>query len=153
MSTSNVNPDQPVSFKAGSVIFAQGKASKYLYLVKRGEVRLMKFSGQHLNAFALCKPGDILNEISVLTNQPQQYTAIAKTDVEVVLVEQKDILNAIKSSPTWIPDIFKTLCERLEATQELIEAHNLMSGEKDASLIISKEDEKKYLEALAAFNV
>jgi CRP-like cAMP-binding protein len=142
-----------VSFKAGAVIFLQGKSSRYLYLVKSGEVRLVKLNGQHLNAFALRKAGDILNEVSVLTSTPQQFTAIAKTNTELVLVDQKDILSVIKNGPTWIPDIFKTLCERLQSTQEMIEEHNLMAGEKDASLIISKEDEKKYIEAMSAFSL
>ncbi len=153
MSNLSVNAaERPVVYKAGAVIFAQGKSSKHLYLVKSGKVRLIKFSGQRLNAFELCEAGSILNEVSVLMNEPNQFAAIAKTDAELLLVEQKDISSVIKGSPSWIPDIFKTLCERLKATQEMIEEHNLLAGEKDPSLIISKEDEKKYIEALAAFN-
>lgn len=153
MSNLSVNTaERPVVFRAGAVIFTQGKSSKHLYLVKSGQVRLMKFNGQRLYAFELCEAGSILNEVSVLMNEPNQFVAIAKTDTELILVEQKDISNIIKGGPSWIPDIFKTLCERLKATQEMIEEHNLSVGEKDPSLIISKEDEKKYIEALAAFN-
>jgi CRP-like cAMP-binding protein len=153
MSNLSVNTaERPVVYKAGSVIFSKGNPPKHLYLVKSGRVRLIKFNGQHLNAFELCEAGAILNEVSVLMNEANQYAAIAQTDTELILVEQKDILNVIKGSPSWIPDIFKTLCERLKATQEMIEEHNLSVGEKDAGLIINKEDEKKYIEALAAFN-
>lgn len=123
----------PVFFKAGSVIFAQGKPSKYLYLVKRGEVRLIKFKGQNLSAIHLCVEKDILNEVAILTNTPNELTAIAKTDVELVLVDQKDVLAVIKNSPSWVPEIFQTLCERLKHTQEMIEEHNL-AGDKDPRL-------------------
>lgn len=143
--------DTPILFKAGTVIFAQGKSSKYLYLVKRGEVRLVKFKGQNLSAIQLCTERDILNEVAILTNKPNELTAIAKTDVELVLVDQKDIQSVIKKSPSWIPEIFETLCERLKHTQEMIEEHNLAT-EKDPRLVISKDDEKKYIQALADFN-
>jgi len=140
-----------VTYKAGAVIFAQGKNSRYLYLVKRGEVRLVKFKGQNLSAIELCGEKQILNEVAILTNRPNELTAIAKTDVELVLIDQKDILSVIKESPKWIPEIFETLCERLKHTQDMIEEHNL-AGEKDPRLVISKEDEKRYIAALADFN-
>lgn len=147
----NKEPDAPVLFKAGTVIFAQGKPSKYLYLVKKGEVRLMKNKGQGLNVIQICGEREILNEVAVLTNKPNDLTAIAKTDVELVLVDQKEILSVINGSPKWIPDIFETLCERLKHTQDMINEHHL-EQEKDPRLLLSKEDENKYLNALEDFN-
>jgi CRP/FNR family cyclic AMP-dependent transcriptional regulator len=141
--------DLPIAFKAGTVIFEQGEPSKYLFLVKKGEVRLLKAIGGHITIIQLCKEKDILNEISVLTNKPSEFAAIAKTDVELVLIEQKDILSVIKKSPSWVPEMFETLCERLKSTQEIIEEHHLNLGEKDPAFVISKEEEKKYIEALS----
>lgn len=143
--------DKPLKFKAGSIIFAQGKTSKYLYIVKKGEVMLVKIKGSTCTAIQLCGERDILNEVSVLSSTVNELTAIAKTDVELVLVSQSDVLKVIKSSPVWIPDIFKTLCERLKHTQQMIDEHNLAT-DKDARLIISKEDEKKYVQNLADYN-
>ncbi len=151
MSNLSKGTDAPVMYKAGTVIFAQGKSSKYLYLVKKGEVRLVKFKGNSLTGIELCGEREILNEVAILTNKPNELTAIAKTDVELVLVDQKDVLSVIKNSPAWIPEIFETLCERLKHTQDMIEEHNL-SADKDPRLLINKDDEKKYLQALADFN-
>lgn len=143
--------DAPILFKAGTVIFAQGKPSKYLYLVKKGEVRLLKNKGHGLDVIQVCGEKEILNEVSVLTNKPNDLTAIAKTDVELVLVEQKEILSVINNSPKWIPDLFETLCERLKLTQDMIIEHSL-DQEKNPRLLLSKEDEGKYLLALDNFN-
>lgn len=143
--------DAPVMFKAGTVIFAQGKTSKYLYLVKKGEVVLLKAKGHKLSVTDFCSERDILNEVAILTSKPNDQSAIAKTDVELVLIDQKDVLNVIKSSPSWVPDIFATLCERLENTQEMIEEHNL-AAEKDPRLLLNKEDEMKYLKAISEYN-
>ena len=149
--SSNNGLDKPLKYKAGSIIFAQGKPSKYLYIVLKGEVILLKMKGQTCTAIELCTEKDILNEVSVLTSSANELTAIAKSDVELVLIHQVDVVSVIKNSPTWIPDIFKTLCERLKHTQQMIDEHNL-AREKDERLVISKEDEKRYVQALADFS-
>lgn len=143
--------DSPFAFKAGTVIFLQNEISKYLYIVKKGEVHLFNVHGQHINVTKVCHEKDILNEVSVLTNKPNDHVAIAKTDVEIVLFEAKDIMAIIKNGPEWIPQIFATLCERLSATQEIISEHNLMAGEKDKELMLSKDEEKKYMSAIAEY--
>ncbi len=143
--------DTPVAFKAGTVIFHEGEDPKFLFLVKKGQLHLLKHNGAHLHVTKLCKEKDILNEVSVLTNKPNECSAIAKTDVELVLVEQKDILSVIKASDSWVPEMFETLCERLKSTQDIIDEHNLMAGEKSADTVLSKDDEKKYLNALAEY--
>lgn len=141
--------DLPVQYNAGSVIFVQGENSRYLYMVKTGQVHLVKkTSGQHLLVTKLCKEKEILNEVSVITNKPNEFSAIAKTDVELVLVEKNDILSVIKNGPSWVSEMFETLCERLKSTEEIIEEHHLSTGEKSPDTILTKEDELRYLNAL-----
>jgi len=147
---SSINTEAPVFFREGAVLFAQGEPSRFLYIVKKGKVVLLKNNGTHLNILKVAHEKDILNEVSVLTKQPTEFAAVAKTEVEVVMVEQKDILTVIKNSPEWVPEIFQTLCERLKSTEAIILEHNLLgAGEKSADLILSKEDEKKFISALA----
>ena len=144
--------DSPIGFKAGTVIFSKGESSKYLYLLKTGVVSLLSENGTKLVVIKNCKEKDILNEVSVLTNKPVGFSAIAKTDIELVLIDQKDILAVLKNGPTWIPEMFETLCERLKSTEEMILEHNLLAGEKDPSLVLTKEDEKKYIKLLSEYN-
>lgn len=143
--------DGPVKLPADTVIFSQGSPSKYLYILKKGEVRLLKASGTHLHVFQICKEKEILNEVSVLTAKPTEFAAIAKTEVELVLVEQKDILNVIKTCPEWVPEMFETLCERLKATQDIIDEHKLQVNEKNSNTVLTKEEEKKYINALSEY--
>ncbi|MDO9181467.1 MAG: cyclic nucleotide-binding domain-containing protein [Bacteriovorax sp.] len=143
--------DSPILFKAGTVIFSEGEVSNYLFIVKKGQVNLLKKSGQHLHILEICKEKEMLNEVSLLTSKPAEFSAVAKTDIELVLVEQKDIFSILKSGPSWIPEIFQTLCERLSATREIIEEHNLVDGERSSDLILSKEEELKYVTALSEY--
>lgn len=143
--------DSPLIFKAGTVIFTQGLPSKYLFIVKKGEIRLLKTNGQHLAVLKTCKEKEILNEVSVLTQKPTEFSAIAKTEVELVLIDQKEIIKVIKSGPSWIPEMFETLCDRLSAVHGIIEEHNLLAGEKNSGNLLNKEEEKVYAQALADY--
>lgn len=148
---SGTNTNAPIAFKEGSVIFGEGENSKFLVIVKKGAIRLIKSKGQHLNILKVCKEKEILNEVSILTNKPTAFAAIAKTDVELVLIEKKDIEKVLKNGPGWINAIFETLCERLISTQEIIDEHNLQSGEKEVEMLLNKDDEAKCLNALLTY--
>lgn len=144
--------EQPLFFKAGRVIYPSGKAFQSLYLVKKGEVLLMKFANQHLHVFQICGEGEVLNEVDILLKTIPEHCAIAKTDVEIVPISVNDIENVISKTPKWIPGLFQTLCKRLMDSQEIIHEHNLNNGELGPGFILSKEDEKKYIQALADHN-
>ena len=130
----------------GKIIYIQDAPSKYLYILKRGEVHLLKMHNNKFHFFQKCVAGDILNEVSVLTNKKTEYCAFAKTDVEVVKIEAKEVRNVIEKCPKWIPDLFKTLCERLVDSQEIILEHNLKSGQIDQNVILTKNEEQELLQ-------
>lgn len=143
--------EKPLDFTSGSIIFAQGRPSKYLYLLKKGEVRLIKNDNGKLSVIKNCTAPDILNEVSVLTKKPLEYSAICRSEVEIVLVDQKNIMSVLGAGPTWIPEILATLCERLASTEEMILEHNLLSTLDDKDLKLSKEEESRFLNALENF--
>lgn len=143
--------ESPIQFKAGTVLFAAGEMSKYLFILKKGEVHILKTNGKHLNVVKVCKEKEILNEVDILTQKPSVFSAIAKTDIELVLVDQKDILSVIKGSPSWVPEILATLCGRLSSTLEIINEHNLMAGEKNSEIVIDKDEEQRYQNALQEY--
>lgn len=136
---------------AGTVIFKQGKASKHLFLLKRGEVRLIKDNGQRLLVVRVCRGEEILNEVEVLNNKSAEYSAIALSEVELVKVDASDVRQVLKLGPSWIKDLLDTLCERLNHTEELIIEHGLQSAESDKDFIISKQEQDKYRDALEKF--
>ncbi len=145
------NKKSVINVPAGKAIFLPEKSQKYLFLVKKGEVRLVKQTGQRLAIVGVCKEKEILNEIGILTNQGNDYGAIAKTDVELVAVDGKEINSVIKKCPVWVSEIFQTLCERLKHSQEVINEHNLNSQSKDNAMVLTKDEEKNYLAAFENF--
>jgi CRP-like cAMP-binding protein len=140
--------DKPILVKAGTILFTENETVNYLLALKTGKVLLLKNSGQRLIAFKYCEEKEFINEVSILTNSPSEFTAMAKTDIELIVFEQKDILSVIKNGPSWIPQIFNTLCTRLKSTMEIINEHQLASGEKSSDLNLTSEEEKKIISAI-----
>jgi CRP-like cAMP-binding protein len=134
--------------RAGEILYPSGIQSKYLYILKIGEVRLMKLVNNHLHVFHVCKSGEIINDVSVLTKKATDHVAVVSNDSEIVAIEVKDVRGVLEKCPKWVPDIFSTLCERLIDSQEIIDEHNLNSGTLDKNFILSKDAEAKILEAI-----
>lgn len=145
------NLDNVTFFKKGTVIFAEGLPSKYLYMIKSGEVRLVKNKNNKLFSLGILKEKEILNEVSILTKTPNSCSAITNTDVELVLVAEKDLRVVLDSGPTWVDELFQTLCERLEAVQEVIEEHQMKDLNDDKDLLLTKEQEIEFTALIRSY--
>lgn len=145
------NLDSVTYFKKGTVIFAEGMPSKNLYIIKSGEVRLLKNKNNKLYTLAICRDKEILNEIAILTNTNNSYSAITEKDTEIVMVSEKDINASITSGPLWIEELLGTLCERLVSVKEVVEEHQLQDTMSDKELIMSREQENEYLNLIQVY--
>lgn len=145
------NLDSVTYFKKGTVIFAEGMPSKNLYIIKSGEVRLLKNKNNKLYTLAICRDKEILNEIAILTNTNNSYSAITEKDTEIVMVSEKDINASITSGPLWIEELLGTLCERLISVKEVVEEHQLQDTMSDKELIMSREQENEYLNLIQVY--
>ncbi len=144
--------DTSLIIPAGKIIFNEGQKSKYLYLLKRGDVRLIKnHGGKYLTILKNMSSPGILNEISVLTQRPTEFLALAHSEVELILIDQSNITTVLAKSPDWIGAMMSTLCERLKATEDMIAEHNLNNSFMDQSLTLKKEEEARYFKAIEEF--
>jgi CRP-like cAMP-binding protein len=144
----NKDPEGRVNFKKGDVLFMQEENPSFLYLIKAGQVLLIKMANKHISVVGLVKEKEFVNEMSILTNKATTFSAIAKSDGELICIKKADLTTALGTGPVWMPEVFKTLCERLKSTEDIIEKHNLLAGEKDSSTILNLEEEKMYHKAL-----
>jgi CRP-like cAMP-binding protein len=141
------NDSNTTILKKGTVLFKPGSEASKLYILKSGEVRALKISAKHIHLIKTLKPGEVINDVSIIMSTPHSFGAIAHSDVELVTIDAKDIKNAMKECPTWVPDIFKTLCKRLMYSEEMIEEHHLKNSSESIESRVTKEEEVFYLSA------
>ena len=102
--------------EAGETVFAEGDAGKCMYLVRTGEVEILK-SG---TVVATVGPGGMFGEMALIDGSDRSATARAKSECELVPVDQKTFLVLVHEMPYFALDVMRMLANRLRAMNELI---------------------------------
>lgn len=152
MSASASNFDEPINFKKGQVIFAEGEASSYLYIVVSGEVRIFKEQGGKLMPITVVGPRDFIGELSMFNEESRSATAIAAKDSTLMLIKKTDIRKVLRSCPEWVSDIMITISDRLRSTVEVLREHRIVDdlnpGENEQ---LSAQDLKAFQSSVASY--
>jgi CRP/FNR family transcriptional regulator, cyclic AMP receptor protein len=99
-------------FKAGDLIFKEGDSGAEFFVIKSGKVdiqlgnRLLGTLGDH----------DIFGEMALIDTAPRSATAVAKTDVTLVPVGEKQFLFMVSRTPYFALNVMRTLARRLRST-------------------------------------
>jgi CRP/FNR family cyclic AMP-dependent transcriptional regulator len=99
----------PLSFSAGSVIFAEGQKRDSMYVVKSGAVEL---NVRDKNVEVVGTDG-FFGEMALVGQAPRSATAIAKTDCIVIPISEKHFLFMVEETPFFALTVLRTLTARL----------------------------------------
>lgn len=101
--------DDSQTFAAGQTIFEQGQTGDLMYVVKTGEVELL------VNGILVetLDAGDMFGEMALIEKEPRSATARAKTDCEVVPINEKRFSLLVPQTPYFALTVMKTMSERL----------------------------------------
>jgi CRP/FNR family cyclic AMP-dependent transcriptional regulator len=99
-------------FKAGEVIFKEGEAGSEFFVIEHGKVDIQL--GNRL--LGTLSDHDIFGEMALIDPAPRSATAIAKTDVKVVPVGEKQFLFLVSRTPHFALNVMRTLARRLRTT-------------------------------------
>ena len=93
--------------KRGTYIFKQGDTDPRLYYVENGSVELVRDMIEGTVVLEKSSKGSLIGEEGALTQNPQSYSALAVTDVTVLVIRQPEVLKIVEHN--------YELKERLEA--------------------------------------
>ena len=105
------------SARAGEVIFKEGDAADRLFVVKSGEVAIR--SGNR--TLAELSTNHIFGEMALIDDAPRSATAVARTDVELVPISEKQFLFLVSQTPFFALKVMRVLARRLRATNKSFE--------------------------------
>jgi CRP-like cAMP-binding protein len=98
-------------YKAGEIIFKEGDQGAEFFVIQSGKVaiqlgnRLLGTLGDH----------DIFGEMALIDPAPRSATAIAKSDVKLVPVGEKQFLFLVSRTPHFALNVMRTLARRLRS--------------------------------------
>jgi CRP/FNR family transcriptional regulator, cyclic AMP receptor protein len=104
----------PLSFSAGSVIFAEGQRRDSMYVVKSGEVELT-VRGKNVEVVGT---DGFFGEMALVDQAPRSATAIARTDCIAIPISEH-FLFMVEETPFFTLTVLRTLTARLRRMDEL----------------------------------
>jgi CRP/FNR family cyclic AMP-dependent transcriptional regulator len=102
------------SAKAGEIIFKEGDEANQLFAIKSGEVAIQLGN----RTLAELPANSIFGEMALIDDAPRSATAVAKTDVELVAISEKQFLFLVSQTPFFALKVMRVLARRLRATNK-----------------------------------
>jgi len=110
-------------YPKGDYIFLECDPPRNLYVVVRGEVKLLKQTEDGRETIVeMVYPGEIFGEEAVFDGQPYPMTAQALEDVELLSISRSDFFGFLRDNPDLALEIITELGARLRQAQNTIRA-------------------------------
>jgi hemolysin D len=75
-------------FEQGSVIFTEGTAGDVAFIVREGEVDILKGAGAQPVLLRTMRAGEMFGEMGLITTNPRAATAVARTPVTLEVIDR-----------------------------------------------------------------
>lgn len=118
---------QERTVEPGAVVYREGDDADALYIIREGEVEVLRAHGDDNVRLAVLRKGAMFGEVGIIRNKARSTTTRALSEVTLVALPRADFLAAFRDDNPLALQILRALCERLvEADSELV-AHRVFT--------------------------
>lgn len=130
------------TIKKGEPIFEEGESTNGVYCIKDGVCKMTKLSANGKDQIVkLVKPGELLGQRSMISEEPANLSAIALEDMEVCFVPKSEIIQFFNQNNQFSMYLMKTICGDLkEADDHMVSMAQKSVKERLAETLIYLED-------------
>lgn len=130
------------TIKKGEPIFEEGESVNGIYCIKDGVCKLSKLSANGKDQIVkLVKPGELLGQRSMISDEPANLTAVALEDMEVCFIPKKEVLQFFNNNNQFSMNVMKTICGDLkEADDHMVSMAQKTVKERLAETLIYLEE-------------
>ena len=129
-----------VLFKKDQIIFAEGDASLYMYIVKTGKVRVVKGIDESFIPISVLGPQEFIGELSLFDDKTRTTTAIAEEDSELIAFRKSHLKKVVRQCPEWVENIMRTLCDRLRSSITMLRDHKIVDDQDPANELLPEKE-------------
>ena len=109
---------QQVKYQTGEALFREGDPSEHCYKIISGKVEIMLdvpgvMKRGRRETIAICGPGELIGEMSVIDGGPRSASAVAAEPTECLAYTAEEILNALQNDPDEALAYVRTLIRRI----------------------------------------
>ncbi|WNM20366.1 Crp/Fnr family transcriptional regulator [Flavobacterium capsici] len=103
------------TIKKGEAIFEEGEVTNGIYCIKDGVCKLSKLSANGKDQIVkLVKPGELLGQRSMISDEAADLSAVALEDMEVCFIPKSEILGFFNTNNDFSMNVMKTICGDLK---------------------------------------
>lgn len=130
------------TIKKGEPIFEEGETTNGVFCVKSGVCKMSKLSANGKDQIVkLSKPGELLGQRSMISDEPANLSAIALEDMEVCFVPKNEIMQFFNQNNQFSMNMMKTICGDLrEADDHMVSMAQKSVKERLAETLVYLED-------------
>jgi CRP-like cAMP-binding protein len=130
------------TIKKGEHIFEEGEITKGVFCVKEGICKLSKLSTNGKDQIVkLVKPGELLGQRSMISDEPANLSAVALEDMEVCFIPKTEIMGFFNENNQFSMNVMKTICGDLkDADDHMVSMAQKNVKERLAETLLYLED-------------
>lgn len=130
------------TIKKGEPIFEEGEITNGIFCIKDGVCKLSKLSSNGKDQIVkLVKPGDLLGQRSLISEEPANLSAIALQDMEVCFIPKSEIMQFFNQNNNFSMNVMKTICGDLkDADDQMISMAQKSVKERLAETLLYIEE-------------
>lgn len=107
------------TIKKGEHIFEEGEITKGVFCVKEGICKLSKLSSNGKDQIVkLVKPGELLGQRSMISDEPANLSAVALEDMEVCFIPKTEVMGFFNENNQFSMNVMKTICGDLKDSDD-----------------------------------
>ena len=130
------------TFEKKKTVFAEGDPSEWLYIVKKGKVKITKISQEGKEIILeIIQPMDFFGGIAVVRGFPYPANAVAMEHTEVLKISRKNLLSIMDRFPNLMYCMATNIGDRIKGSHETLKSIALEKVEsRIASLLLKLSD-------------
>ena len=136
------------TYEEGQQIFLEGDPCVGLYIVVSGWARAVKRSitGRE-QAIRFVGPGEVFNEVGVMTGGPNLVTVEALEHVSVIIIQREVVLDLVDRCPSLAKALIENLAKRVHYAMNMVVGLSLHSVESRlARFILSQAKDNNHID-------
>lgn len=125
-----------------TIIFYEGDASKFLYLLVKGVIKLYKTSSSHKEIVLKYFHGnELIGEVANFEGIPYPATAKAYSDVEILKIDFEKLKEIIFSNPNMAFNIQTSLIKKIKNLENIISTNLVLDSKERVAKYIYNHTE------------
>lgn len=99
-------------YDAGRVIFNEGDAGDYSFMILSGQVEISKWIDGAKRVLARLGPGEVVGELAIISRQPRTATATALEPTRIRVMSKEDVEQELDKLSPWVGKMITGLSGR-----------------------------------------